>query len=217
MNESIRILIVDDHPLVREGLRQVLAAPEFEVVGEAGNGPDAVVAVGTVSPHVVVLDINLPGENGIAVAARLRSEHPDVRILMLSVHDHHEYVLESARAGAHGYLRKDSLPEALREAIRTVRSGRTAFSPTPATAGEPVVPVLTAASQRLELLTRRERDVLIGVASGQLNKEIAVSLGLSVRTVESYRESLMRKLGIANAAGLTRFAIEADLLGQRGP
>jgi two-component system nitrate/nitrite response regulator NarL len=216
MSEPIRILIVDDHPLVREGLRQVLARPEFEVVGEAGNATDAVTAVGSASPHVVVLDINLPGENGIAVAAQLRSRYPEVRILMLSVHDHHEYVLESARAGAHGYLRKDSLPEALRESIRTVRSGRTAFSVTHPS-GDAVAPIMTAAGQRLELLTRRERDVLIGVASGQLNKEIAASLGLSVRTVESYRESLMRKLGIPNAAGLTRFAIEANVLGQQGP
>lgn len=216
MSEPIRILIVDDHPLVREGLRQVLAGPEFEVVGEAGNASDAVAGVTSASPHVVVLDINLPGENGIVVAAQLRSRYPEVRILMLSVHDHHEYVLESARAGAHGYLRKDSLPEALREAIRTVRSGRTAFSPTHSSGG-PVPPVVTAAGQRLDLLTRRERDVLIGVASGQLNKEIAASLGLSVRTVESYRESLMRKLGIANAAGLTRFAIEANVLGRQGP
>lgn len=212
MSEAIRVLIVDDHPLVREGLRQVLAGPEFEVVGEAGNGADAVTAVQAAAPHVVILDINLPGDNGIVVAGKLRARHPDVRILMLSVHDHHEYVLESARAGAHGYLRKDSLPEALREAIRTVRGGRTAFAPTQSSV-DPVVPTVTAAGQRLENLTRRERDVLIGVASGQLNKEIAASLGLSVRTIESYRESLMRKLGIPNAAGLTRFAIEANLLG----
>lgn len=212
MPDPIKVLIVDDHPLVREGLRQVLALPGFVVVAEAGNGEAALAAVAAAGPDVVVLDINLPGDNGIVVAARLRERHPDVRILMLSVHDHPEYVLESVKAGAHGYLRKDSLPEDLREAIRAVRAGRTAFTAAGTPAAEPAVPVLTAAAQRLDLLTRRERDVLIGVASGKLNKEIAADLGLSVRTVESYREALMRKLGIPSAAGLTRFALEARIL-----
>lgn len=212
MSDPIKVLIVDDHPLVREGLRQVLAPPGFLVVGEAGHGDAALAAVAALAPQVVVLDINLPGDNGIVIAARLRERHPDVRILMLSVHDHPEYILESVKAGAHGYLRKDSLPEDLRQAIRTVHAGRTAFAASGGAPAEPAVPVLTAAAQRLDLLTRRERDVLIGVASGKLNKEIAADLGLSVRTVESYREGLMRKLGIPTAAGLTRFAIEARIL-----
>lgn len=213
MSRPIGVLLVDDHPLVREGLRQVLAEPEFRVVGEVGSGPGAIEMIGECQPEVVILDINLPGENGIVVAARLLGLHPALRILMLSVHDHPEYLVESVKAGAHGYLRKDSLPAQLRDAVRAVHAGRTAFASGKGPPAETMTPVLAAAVQRLELLSRRERDVLIGVASGQLNKEIAADLGLSVRTVESYRETLMRKLGISNVAGLTRFAIEARLLG----
>ena len=133
---------------------------------------------------------------------------------MLSVHDHPEYVLESVRAGASGYLRKDSLPTELRDAVRAVHEGRTAFQSGRSGAPEATAPILAAAAQRLDLLTRRERDVLVGIASGKSNKEIAAGLELSVRTVESYRESLMAKLGIKSAAGLTRFAIESRLLGE---
>ena len=133
---------------------------------------------------------------------------------MLSVHDHPEYILESVKAGAHGYLRKDSLPDQLRVAVQTVARGDTHFGAGGSAHPEPVSPILAGTtSHRLELLTRRERDVLIGVASGKANKEITADLGLSVRTVESYRESLIRKLGIPSAAGLTRFAIEARMLG----
>jgi two-component system, NarL family, nitrate/nitrite response regulator NarL len=210
----IRVLLVDDHALVREGIRQALLGPEFEVVGEAGNGTDALALAQRLRPDLVVLDISLPGESGIKTAARLRTETPEVRVLMLSVHDHPEYILESARAGAHGYLRKDTLPEELRDAIRTVHEGRTAFADFATRGSEPLAPVSGAdVTQRLDLLTRRERDVLVGVASGFTNKEIAARYGLSVRTVESYRESLMQKLGIRTIAGLTRFALDARLIG----
>ncbi|MBS1240881.1 MAG: NarL family two-component response regulator [Gemmatimonadetes bacterium] len=209
----IRILVVDDHALVREGIRQALTVPGFQVVGEAGSGPEALERAIALAPDVVVLDISLPGENGIKTAGRIRVEMPAVRILMLSVHDHPEYVMESVKAGAHGYLRKDTLPEDLRAAIRSIHEGDTCFGNVLSDEVETVTPILqTNATQRLELLTRRERDVLIGVAGGKTNKEIAGALGLSPRTVESYRESLIRKLGIPSVAGLTRFAIDAGLL-----
>lgn len=209
----IRILIVDDHVLVREGIRMALSVPGFKVVGEAGSGPEALERALALTPDVIVLDISLPGENGIKTAARVRAELPDIRILMLSVHDHPEYVLESVKAGAHGYLRKDTLPEDLRDAIRTIHEGKTCFEQALSGEVETVTPVLqTNAAQRLELLTRRERDVLVGIVTGKTNKEIAADLGLSPRTVESYRESLIRKLGIPSVAGLTRFAIDAGLL-----
>jgi DNA-binding NarL/FixJ family response regulator len=210
----IRVLIVDDHPLVREGLRHILVPPGFEVVGEAGDGTEAIALTASHGPDVVVLDINLPDRTGLEVIGALKRQRAGVKILMLSVHDHPEYVLESVRSGAHGYLRKDSLPEELREAIRVVHRGETHFAAASADRREPAAPMLAAATaHRLELLTRRERDVLVGVASGKTNKEIAADLGLSVRTVESYRETLVRKLGIPTTAGLTRFALEARLLG----
>lgn len=209
----IRILIVDDHALVREGIRQALASgPGLEVVGEAATGAEGLQRARQLTPDIVVMDITMPGETGIAAAARLRAEVPSARILMLSVHDHPEYVLESVKAGAHGYLRKDTLPEQLRRAVHTIHGGGTCFEHALPDEVETVTPVLqTNPTQRLALLTRRERDVLVGITGGKTNKEIAADLGLSPRTVESYRESLIRKLGIPSVAGLTRFAIGAGL------
>ncbi|MDQ8150782.1 MAG: response regulator transcription factor [Gemmatimonadota bacterium] len=208
----IRLLIVDDHPLVREGIRQALSVAGFEVLADVGSAEEGLAVLRTATAAVVVMDITLPGMSGIEATERIRRDHPTVRVLVLSVHDHPEYVLESVRAGASGYLRKDSLPDELRDAVREVSAGRTVFPPSKAGATEVAAPILTAAAQRLDRLTRREREVLIGIASGRTNREIAVGLALSVRTVESYRETLMGKLGIRSAAGLTRFAIEAKLL-----
>lgn len=209
----IRLIIVDDHPLVREGIRGALSSTGFVVLGDVGNAEEAIALARRDVPDVVVMDITLPGMNGIEAVEVLRREHPALRVLMLSVHDHPEYVLESVRAGAHGYLRKDSLPDELREAVRTVHRGNTVFPAARAGAAETTAPIIAAAAERLELLTRRERDVLVGIASGKANKEIAADLTLSVRTVEGYRESLMAKLAIKTTAGLTRFAMESKLLG----
>lgn len=210
--DAIRVVVVDDHALVREGIRLALTVPGFDVVGDAASAEDGLELVARLDPDVLVMDISLPGITGIAATERVRREHPRTRVLMLSVHDHAEYVLESVRAGAHGYLRKDTLPAELRDAVRAVADGRTAFAARRDDGPRaPAAPVL-AAGQRLALLTPRERDVLRGVASGQSNKDIAASLGLGVRTVESYRESLGAKLGVSGAAALTRFALEAGLL-----
>jgi len=211
MTEAIRVLIVDDHALVREGIRQALSVPGYVVVGEAANGEEGLALARRLEPDVLVLDISLPGENGIRIASRVRAELPAVRVLMLSVHDHAEYILESVRAGAHGYLRKDTLPQELRDAIRTIHEGHTAFARIE-TGEAPDAHLRPTAAERVELLTRRERDVLIGIAGGLTNKEIARRDGLSVRTVESYRESLMQKLGVRTVAGLTRLAIDARLI-----
>lgn len=208
---AIRLIIVDDHPLVREGIRGALSSPGFALCADVGTAEAALAAIRTHAPDVVVMDITLPDRSGIALTEQVRREHPAVRILMLSVHDHPEYVLESARAGAHGYLRKDSLPDELRAAIRRIHEGQTAFQGGRREPSDSAAPVLSAAADRVDLLTRRERDVLVGIAAGKSNKEIAGDLSLSVRTVESYRETLMAKLGIRTTAGLTRFAIEAGL------
>lgn len=210
---TIRILIADDHALVREGIRLVLATePDFEVVAEAATGREAVEMAVRHRPDVVVLDITMPEETGLAAAARLRELLPSARVLLLSMHDQAEYVREGIRIGTHGYILKDSAGSELRTAIRTVYAGGTFFSAA-------VVRRLTAttsvqapvAADLLNDLTPRERDVLQGVARGLTNKAIAAELGISRRTVEAHRESLMKKLEIHNVAGLTRFALEAGL------
>jgi DNA-binding NarL/FixJ family response regulator len=210
----IRVLVADDHALVREGIRHVLdAEPGIDVVAEAANGRDAVTLAMQHQPDVIVLDITMPEETGLKAAARLREMLPAAKVLLLSMHDHVEYVREGMRIGTHGYILKDSAGEELRAAIRAVHAGGTFFSPavvkrmtgTPAT-GEP------SGIAALESLTPRERDVLQGVANGLTNKAIAGELGISPRTVEAHRESLMRKLQIHSVAGLVRLAIEAGLI-----
>ena len=214
---TIRVLVADDHTVVREGIRHVLEGePGFEVVAEASNGAEVLALAERHRPDVAVLDISMPGESGIQVAARLRRSLPETRILILSMYDNAEYVMESVRAGAHGYILKDTAATELRRAIRAVQNGEAFLSP-------PVAGRLTAAvrgelerEQRTSdfaSLTAREREVLAGIAHGRTNKEIAASLGISHRTVETHRESLMRKLRIHTVAGLTRFALEAGLAG----
>jgi DNA-binding NarL/FixJ family response regulator len=214
---TIRVLVADDHTVVREGIRHVLERePGFEVVAEAASGDEVLALAERHRPDVAVLDISMPGESGIQVAARLRQRLPETRILILSMYDNAEYVLESVRAGAHGYILKDTAATELRRAIRAVQAGEAFLSP-------PVASRLTAAVRGelereartgdLDSLTTREREVLRGIVRGQTNKEIAATLGISHRTVETHRESLMRKLRIRTVAGLTRFALEAGLAG----
>ena len=216
--ERIRVLIADDHAVVREGIRHVLSSDGgFDVVGEATNGAQAVTLAEELRPDVVVLDLSMPELSGLDAAARIRERVPGARVLVLSIHDHEEYVLQSVRAGAQGYLRKDSSPAELRGAIRTVYEGGSFFSAA-------VASTLSAALRgergdddrrvKIESLTGREREVLIAIARGQTTKERAASLGISVRTVESHRETLMKKLGVRGAASLTRLAIDAGLLGE---
>lgn len=214
MQKPIRVLVADDHMIVRSGIRHVLESESgFEVVGEAESGGEALALTSELKPDVVVLDISMPDQSGLEVAARIREDPGSARVLILSMHNNAEYVLESVRAGAHGYLLKDTAATDLREAIRAVCRGESYFSP-------PVASRLSAAVRgehesrhpELSLLTGRERDVLLGIARGRTNKEIAAELGISHRTVESHRESLMRKLQIRTVAELTRFAIAAGIV-----
>jgi len=198
--------------IVRTGIRHVVEGePDLEVVGEAASGSEALSLASRLRPDVVVLDISMPDQSGLVVAASLRSTAHPPRVLILSMHDNPEYVLESVRAGAHGYLLKDTAGTELRNAIRAVCRGESYFSP-------PVASRLSAAVRGeqdhhgLDQLTSREREVLLGIVRGRTNKQIAADLGISHRTVETHRESLMRKLDIHTVAGLTRFAIEAGVL-----
>jgi DNA-binding NarL/FixJ family response regulator len=215
----IRVLVADDHAIVRTGIRHVLEGElGFSVVGEASTAAETLALAVELRPDVVLLDISMPGDSGLKIAATLRRECPGTRVLMLSMHDNTEYVLESVRAGAHGYLLKDTAATELRGAIRTVQSGESYFS-------APVASRLTAVARGgsipdspAELLSRlssREREVLEHVARGRTNKEIASELGIGHRTVETHRETLMRKLQLRTVADLTRFALETGVIGGR--
>lgn len=215
----IRVVVADDHAVVREGIRHVLSTDHgFDVVAEAASGAEALTVAQATRPDVIVLDLSMPNVGGLEATAALVESVPSVRILILSVHDHEEYVLQSVRSGAHGYLRKDSSPAELREAVRTVAAGESFFS---APVAKQLLEALKAEASRdarasrLEGITARERDILVGIAEGETNKEIAARLGISPRTVESHRESLMRKLGIRTVAGLTRLALEEGLIEKR--
>ncbi|MFL5403166.1 MAG: response regulator [Gemmatimonadales bacterium] len=215
MNEKpIRVLVADDHTIVRTGIRHVLEGePGFEVVGEAANGAEALLLAQTLRPDVVVLDISMPDESGLQIAAQLRRGTSPPRVLMLSMHSNAEYVLESVRAGAHGYLLKDTAATELRSAVRSVWRGESYFSPPVASSLSAAVRAEHETHQRpLEQLTGREREVLQGIATGRTNKEIAAELGISHRTVETHRESLMKKLQIRTVADLTRFALGTGIV-----
>ncbi|MBE0595256.1 MAG: response regulator transcription factor [Gemmatimonadales bacterium] len=212
---SIRVLVADDHAVVREGIRAVLAStPDFEVVGEAGDGADALARALELEPDVLVLDLSMPKMSGLTVAERLRAEHSAMRVLILSMHDHPEYVLQAVRAGASGYVLKDAQPDELRAAVRAVHDGREYFHP--ATARQ-LSTALREESERadrrsvVEQLTRREREVLVQVARGRTNKEIAAELGISPRTVETHRDGIARKLKMRSVADLTRFVLETGI------
>jgi len=216
MEPSIRVLVADDHAVVREGIRHVLDGSHgFDIAGEAATGDEAVQLAADCEPDVVLLDVSMPNGTGLDVIGDVRRVAPQARVLILSVHDEAEYVLEAVRAGAHGYLRKDSSPGELRDAVRAVDRGDSFFSPAMAARLSDALRVesdRTTRASRLALLTGRERNVLEGIANGETNKEIASRYGISPRTIETHRESLMRKLQIHNVAGLTRLAVEEGLV-----
>ncbi|MRT00631.1 response regulator [Ralstonia pickettii] len=201
----VKLLLVDDHPLVRDGVRVRLeAVPHFEVVGEAGDAEAALQAARTLSPDLALMDIGMRGMNGIALTEKFAEEFPEIAVLVLSMHDNLEYVRQVIRAGARGYVLKDAPASELVEAIDAVLAGRPFYSAQLAMrmAEQAVMPT------PVEALTPRERDILDGIAKGYANKRIADELGLSVRTVESHRLNLKRKLGIEGQAELVKFAVE---------
>ena len=214
-DERLRVVIADDHTVVRQGIRGVLEEVEgLEVVGEAGDGDEALRLVTELDPDVVVLDVNMPGRTGLEVASELREAANPCRILILSMHDDPEYVLQAVRSGADGYVLKDVAPADLRDAVKAVHEGREYFTARVTQQLSVALRKEIEAEQlrsRIDSLTRREREVLLHVARGLTNREIGDLLEISPRTVETHRERVMGKLRIRTVAGLTRFVVEHGL------
>lgn len=198
----VHILIVDDHPLVRDGLRARLETiPHFTVVAEASNATEALQLAATQTIDLALMDINLAGMNGIELTGKFAALYPEIGILMLSMHDKAEYVMQAIQAGARGYVLKDAPAMDIITAIDTVMSGGIYYSAGLAKQlARPMSPAM--------LLTPREREVLQCIATGKSNKHIARDMNLSVRTVETHRLNIKRKLGIEGQADLIRFALE---------
>ncbi|HLI82774.1 MAG TPA: response regulator transcription factor [Bryobacteraceae bacterium] len=212
----IRVLLADDHTLIRAGLRMVVAAePDLTVVGEAGDGREAVALARNLKPDVAVLDIGMPGLNGIEAARQIRAALPETQIVMLSMHSDEGYVLRALKAGAKAYLLKDSAEADLARAIRAAAAGKSFFSPA---VGKVLLEDYMRVMQRsgaedsYEILSAREREILQLVAEGHSSKEIAGMLHLSVYTVETHRARVMQKLNLRGIPELILYAVRKGIV-----
>ena len=203
----VRVVIVDDHPMVAEGIEAILETyDDLDVVGTLGNGADAVAEVERLAPDVILLDLNMPKVGGLAATELILERRPETRILILSMHDSPEYISTALRHGAMGYVLKDVPTEEIKVAIDTVMRGERYLCP----GSEASLTPRTADGR--EPLTSREQTILLLLAQGRANKEVASVLDISVRTVETHRKNIKRKLGISSTAGLTRYALEHGVL-----
>ena len=210
----IRVLLADDHTLVRVGFRRLLEGiPGIQVVGEASDGREALPMIETKRPDMVLMDIGMPGLNGLEATARVTHDLPGIRVIILSMHSDKEYVLRALRAGASGYLLKDADINQLEMAIKAVAAGETFLSPSISrhVISDYVQRVGAEPSPRDEL-TPRQREILQLIAEGRSKQDIAQTLGVSVKTVETHRDQMMERLGIHDVAGLVRYAIRAGII-----
>ncbi len=211
--KKIKVLVVDDHPVVRRGLLICLTGKEnLKIVGEAADGDEAIQKVRELDPDVVLMDIDMPHKDGLAVTEELHKTMPKVKVLVLSSHGQRDYVLRIIRAGARGYVLKDTPPDDLVRAIQAVDKGEAFFSPPVARIALNQYVEESDKEAPLAKLSARERQVLGLIAGGKSNKEIAVALNIGVRTTETHRERIMRKLDIHSVAGLTKFAIVSGII-----
>jgi two-component system, NarL family, nitrate/nitrite response regulator NarL len=211
--QKIKVLVADDHPVVRRGLQSCLARESrLKIVGEAADGDEALRKTHELAPDVVLMDVNMPRMDGLAVTEVLRKEAPAVKVLVLSMHNNQEFIFRIIQAGAHGYVSKEAPPEELLRAIESVFAGEPFFTPEIAKAALNQLVTSGGKKEPFTQLTHREREVLALIAEGQSNKEIATRLGIGVRTIETHRERIMRRLGIHSVAGLTKFAIANGLV-----
>ena len=203
---AIRVLLADDHVVVRQGLAGVLTAGGCEVVGEAGDGLQALELARKLSPAVAILDLAMPRLNGLEAARRIREELPRVRILVLTAHDEEEFVLPLVRAGAHGFLRKDCAAAELLAAVRALAAGKGYFTPQVASILAEHLRSGETAEDPLDRLTAREREVFQLAAEGKTTKQVAALLGISPKTAENHRTRILEKLGLHGTAELVRYA-----------
>ncbi|MCL6522420.1 MAG: response regulator transcription factor [Firmicutes bacterium] len=218
--KPIRVLLVDDHTILREGIRSLLEEQEdMEVVGEAGDGVEAVELTDRLLPDVVLMDIGLPRMNGVDATQAILRRHPEVRVLVLTMHDSEEYVRTILQAGASGYVLKRSAARELVSAIRAVHEGHTVLNPElsravfaggarPEPGGQPLLPRLHGT----DVLTEREQEVLRLIARGYTNQEIADKLMISIKTVQAHRGNIMEKLDLHDAVELTKYALRVGLI-----
>ena len=215
MNDKTRAVIVEDHTIVREGLRPLLEGRGIEVIGEAGDGLAGVKVAKELVPDIVIMDVALPRLGGIEAARRVVKGNPDVKVIMLSIHDEPQYVFKSLEAGAKGYLVKDVPIEELLTAIAAVMRGETYLSSNfPPGLLESYVKMVKRGKKADEFsqLTRREREILQYIAEGHTSPQIAKMLFISKKTVENHRANIMEKLNIHDTAGLVRYAIKIKLI-----
>ncbi|MBI5666269.1 MAG: response regulator transcription factor [Nitrospirae bacterium] len=209
-----RILLVDDHKILRDGICSLVKGyDDMEVVGEAADGRTAIRLVQELSPDVVIMDISMPDLNGIDATRKIIADHPNVKIIALSMHYDKQFVSEIFKAGASGYLIKDSAFDELEHAVRIVMDGKTYINPQIASlVVESLVNQTTPSNRKaFSLLTEREREVLQLISEGKSTKQIATDLHVSAKTVESHRRQVMGKLNIRNVAELTKYAIREGL------
>jgi len=209
------VFIVEDHTIVREGLRALLSLdPALAIVGETDNGHEAIRLVSQHKPSLVLMDLSMPDMNGMEATREIKKRHPEVRIIVLTVHKTEEYIRATLQAGANGYVLKDATHAELKMAIKSVVDGKTYLSPG---ISEKIIEGFldgsgAAPKSSLDMLTHRERVVLKLIAEGYQNKKIADHLCLSVKTVEKHRSNLMQKLKLHNTAAITMFALENGLV-----
>jgi len=206
LSTQVRLALIDDHTLVRDGIRALLSViPTVTVVGEAENGEDAMVMVEHCNPDLLLVDINLPDMNGLELTRQIRDKYPTLKVLILSMYDSKEYVSESLRSGASGYVLKNAPSREIVAAIEAIKNGGTFYSPE-------IAQKLLLDDGTTNALTPRESQVLYKIIQGLNNKEIARVLDISVRTVETHRVSIRRKLNIDKPAALVKYAIDHGII-----